>query len=285
MCTSAKPLFAGLETWPRCWNAHHYCSSKQVNVGLTTVTTITACPLISWCIPDFCVFNGSGYVQTVFMPLQPLGTGRWNKCSAVAEMGDHLATIDIGQKLWSVPLLGGWVESPYGTIWPGLRPTFIPRGILIHPAIWPQWAWAKNWGGCAPFLGRGDWSPSSRMWPQLRPTSIPRGILISDHIVAERANRYIVAFHIAMSRYCTMCSDLDIMGGLYGYVLHAAWSALCWRTAIRADQCTAALTAVCETHWMRHVSRRRRARLICRMNTLTVHFGAWTLLQSVSIPT
>ena len=48
---------------------------KQVNVGLTTVATVTACPLVSWCV-DFCVFNSSGYVQTVFMPLQPVGTGR-----------------------------------------------------------------------------------------------------------------------------------------------------------------------------------------------------------------
>jgi len=43
-----------------------------------TVATVTACPLISWCIPDCCVglFNSSDYVQTVFMPRQPVGTGR-----------------------------------------------------------------------------------------------------------------------------------------------------------------------------------------------------------------
>jgi len=51
-------------------------SSKQVNVGLTTVGTVTACPLVSWCIVDFCLFNSSDYVQTVFMPLQSVGTGR-----------------------------------------------------------------------------------------------------------------------------------------------------------------------------------------------------------------
>jgi len=45
-------------------------SNKQVNVGLTTVATVTACPLVSWCILDFCVFNSSDYVQTIFMPLQ-----------------------------------------------------------------------------------------------------------------------------------------------------------------------------------------------------------------------
>jgi len=30
-----------------------------------------------------------------------------SKCSAVAEVGDRLATIDMGQKLGAVPLLGG----------------------------------------------------------------------------------------------------------------------------------------------------------------------------------
>jgi len=36
----------------------------------------------------------------------------------------------------------------------------------------------------------------------------------SDHIVAQQANRYIVAFHIAISRYRTIRSGLDITGGL-----------------------------------------------------------------------
>jgi len=55
------------------------------------------------------------------------------KCSAVAEMGDCLATIDMGRKMGAVPLLGGDAGSPCNTIWPGPRPTFIPSGILIHP--------------------------------------------------------------------------------------------------------------------------------------------------------
>jgi len=31
---------------------------------------------------------------------------------------------------------GGW--SPSNTMWPGPRPTSVPSGILIHPAIWPR---------------------------------------------------------------------------------------------------------------------------------------------------
>jgi len=61
-------------------------------------------------------------------------------------------------------------------MWPAPRPTFVPSGILIHRAVWPQQTWAENWGLC-PFLG-GAGSRSGTMWPGPRPTSIPSGILI-----------------------------------------------------------------------------------------------------------
>jgi len=45
---------------------------------------------------------------------------------------------------------------------------------LIHPAVWPQQAWAKNLGdGLCPFGGVGAGSPSNTVWPGPRPTSIP----------------------------------------------------------------------------------------------------------------
>jgi len=61
------------------------------------------------------------------------------KCSAVAEMGDHLATIDMGRKFGgcvACACLGG-AGSPSNTMWPEQRPT-VPSRILIHPAVWPQ---------------------------------------------------------------------------------------------------------------------------------------------------
>ena len=30
------------------------------------------------------------------------------------------------------------------TMWPGPMPTFVPSGILIHLAVWPQQPWAEN---------------------------------------------------------------------------------------------------------------------------------------------
>ena len=59
--------------------------------------------------------------------------------------------------------------------WP--RPTSVPTGILVHPAIWPQKTWAENWGLCL-FGGRCAGSPSNTMWPRPRHTSVPSGILI-----------------------------------------------------------------------------------------------------------
>jgi len=69
-----------------------------------------------------------------------------NKCSAVAEMDDRLATMNIGRKLGCMcPFLGeSW--SPSNTMLPGPRHTFVPSRILIHPAVWPQKTWAENWG-------------------------------------------------------------------------------------------------------------------------------------------
>jgi len=41
------------------------------------------------------------------------------KSLAVAEMGDRLATIDMGRKLGAVPPFGGGAGFPSSTMWPG----------------------------------------------------------------------------------------------------------------------------------------------------------------------
>jgi len=76
-----------------------------------------------------------------------------------------LATRDTGRKVGAaVPL--SWEEggSPSNTTSPGPSLTSLPSGILIHPAVCAQQAWAENWvAGCAPF-GRGGF-PSNTVWP------------------------------------------------------------------------------------------------------------------------
>ena len=79
-----------------------------------------------------------------------------NKCSAVAEMGDRLATTDMGRKLEAVSLWGRGGGFPSKTMWPGLRPTSQRSGILNHPAVSPQQACAKNCRGHSAPLGEGS---------------------------------------------------------------------------------------------------------------------------------
>jgi len=61
-----------------------------------------------------------------------------NKRAAVAEMGNRLATIDMDGKLGRCVPYRGEAGSPCNTMWPEARLTFVPSGILIHSAVWPQ---------------------------------------------------------------------------------------------------------------------------------------------------
>jgi len=63
----------------------------------------------------------------------------------------------MGRKLEAVPFFGG-AEFPSNTTSPGPRFTFVPSGILIHPAVWPQQTWAENWG-LRPLFGEGSRVP------------------------------------------------------------------------------------------------------------------------------
>jgi len=83
-----------------------------------------------------------------------------------------------GPKTGCVALLGGGAGTLCrpNTMRPGPRPTFIPSGILIHPAIWPQQMnrHGPKFGGCA--LCSGAWSGSNTMLPGPRPTIVPSDI-------------------------------------------------------------------------------------------------------------
>ena len=85
-----------------------------------------------------------------------------SRSSAVAEMGDRLATIDMDRKVGVCPFLGG-AGSLCNTLWPGPRPTLVPQVglgsghivldvagteayltsmpsfILIRPTVWQQY--------------------------------------------------------------------------------------------------------------------------------------------------
>jgi len=69
----------------------------------------------------------------------------------------RLATTDMGRKSGAVPLWGEGAGAPSNTLWPGTRPTSVPSGILIHPAVWSQQTWDENWGCCAEAYLRTKW--------------------------------------------------------------------------------------------------------------------------------
>jgi len=52
-----------------------------------------------------------------------------------------------------------WRWDPSNTMWPGPRPTFVPSGILIHPAVWPQQTGAEHWGALPFFFWGGELGP------------------------------------------------------------------------------------------------------------------------------
>jgi len=59
-----------------------------------------------------------------------------DKSSAVAEMGDRLATVDMGRKVEGccVPFRGE-AGSPSNTMLCGPRPAYLPSFIVIHPTV------------------------------------------------------------------------------------------------------------------------------------------------------
>ena len=113
-----------------------------------------------------------------------------NKSSPVAEMGDRLATIDMGRKAGGGLLChffrGGGAGFPCNTMWPGLRPTPVPSGILIHAAIWPQKYRPKI--GAVPLRGRRSWSPSNTICLGSRPTCVLIFILIHPTVWPQCTN-------------------------------------------------------------------------------------------------
>jgi len=70
----------------------------------------------------------------------------------------RFATTNMGRNLGALPILAeGGAGSPSSTMWRGPRPTSTPSAILIHPAVWPQYTWAENWGaGLRPLFGEEE---------------------------------------------------------------------------------------------------------------------------------
>jgi len=84
--------------------------------------------------------SGSWLILVLMVPAAQINY--FNKSSALAEMGDRLATVDMCRKVRGccarVPFHGG-AGSLSNTLSPGPTPISVPSGILIHPTVWPQY--------------------------------------------------------------------------------------------------------------------------------------------------
>jgi len=149
-------------------------------------------PKIGWGLCPFCW--GLGPYRTVAWAEAYFHT-KWHlspsSCLATTDIGQKLGERELGPHLtqsrlgcglppyqvvsWHVqtfddnrhgPKIGGctpfsgkrwgWAGSPSNKLSSGQRPASVPSGTLIHPAVWPQWTWAENWGGgSAPLFGEG----------------------------------------------------------------------------------------------------------------------------------
>jgi len=106
----------------------------------------------------------------------------------------RLATTDVGRNLGvcCAPFRGA--GSPCNTMWAvtWAEAYPLPSGILIHPAVWPQYM-GQNLGGMlcpASFFGWGAelGPPSNTVWPGPRPTTMPSFSLIHPTVWPQYTN-------------------------------------------------------------------------------------------------
>jgi len=98
----------------------------------------------------------------------------------------RLTTVDMGRKLGAPPLFGEGRLCPHLPKVPGLRPTSIPSGILMHPSVCHNKSGSKIWG-LRPLFGEGELGPHLPKVPGLRPTSIPSDILMHPSVCHNKS--------------------------------------------------------------------------------------------------
>jgi len=103
------------------------------------------------------------HYQLLLHPRDGCDNNNNNKSSAVAEMGDRLAKIDMGQKDGGGYCAPFWRESgaPSNTMWPGTRSTPVSSGLFIHPfQPFDHSRHGPKSGGCCAPRFRGSWIPN-----------------------------------------------------------------------------------------------------------------------------
>ena len=85
----------------------------------------------------------------------------------------------MGRKEGAAVPLSRRAGTPSNTMWPRSRSTYVPSGVFIHPAVWPQSDMGQKLGGVGVSLFVGvAGSPSKTKSPGPKPTSIASGTLV-----------------------------------------------------------------------------------------------------------
>jgi len=156
----------------RCWSRLHFKVTSLTRLVLFDVRQQRLCANCFETVSNLC--RAWLYRMDEVKSAPKFATTCTNKCGRPFGHNRH------GPKRGRcAPFRGEGAGSPSNTMWLGLRSTCIPSSILIHPAIWPQQAWAENWGA---------WSPSNTMWPGSRPTSMPGFISIHTIVLLQYTN-------------------------------------------------------------------------------------------------
>ena len=120
-----KPRFF-LQNLPKLTNREHF----------ETVTTLDAMSHKGSSAPQRCSPHPPAGYNGMYHDQKTLCVSTLHKSSAVAEMGDRLATIDMGRKVEAAVslFLRGEFGPPSSTMWPGIRPIYLRTKWQLDPA-------------------------------------------------------------------------------------------------------------------------------------------------------
>jgi len=149
----------------------------------------------------------------------------------------RLATMCMGQKVVGcAPFLGG-AGSPTNAMSPGPRPTSLPSGIVIHPAVRPHQTWAENWEGSAFLLTQCGLFHISNTSVRLRRNLAWLGVLPMDTWSPSLVNFGLLLLgakifnSVYLRRFCRSATKFCIARGIDGYQILRdfceLWSTFC----------------------------------------------------------
>ena len=119
-------------------------------------------------------------------------------------------------------------------MWHGPRPTFVPSGILVHPAVWPQDIGQKL--GAVPLLGEGSW------------------VRIQHNVAWAKAYLHAKCHHDPFSRLATVDMGRKLGGKLCPVLGRGAGSPTNTMWPVARSTCTPSFILIHPTVWPQYTN-------------------------------